>query len=730
MAEKVKRTIFGVKRDNGFFTRVSAGFSALLDKLYGVLAGKKRLLVFLAAWSAILNYCLETSLRKNFLLGFVHVFTQPFTFLYNTLILFCCFSVMLLLRRRLFYFTVVSVVWLGLAITDYVVLLSRNTPLNAPDFRIIKSAFGVVKIYLNLFEQILVLLLIVLGISLLVFSYVKGKRSPRDMSFSLPSFAVISCTTLAVTLLYSGAVITSHFSDLPNAYKEYGFAFSFLCSVVDRGIDKPDNYSDESLQTLMIQLEEELPDDAPTAPPPPEGAASPSETTPNIVFLQLESFYDPTNIEGLRFNEDPIPVFHSLQQSSLSGKLTVPSIGAGTANTEFEVISGMDIDYFGVAEYPYLSVLQNSTCESIAYNLKAYGYAAHAMHNHTGSFYDRHKVFPNLGFDTFTSIENMRNIHRNERGWAKDSMLVDELSGVLSSTPGQADVVYAISVQGHGKYPVSAEEFQAIYPPENPAHIKVTGNETDPEKPGVDYWINQMHDVDAFLGSLIGTFSHYEEPTVIVMYGDHLPSFTLDSWKLVEGNLYQTQYVIWSNFDLGSYPERDLHSFELSSYIMNMFGFDSGYINRLHQKYSGTETDYSEELHLLQYDLLYGDKKIFEGANRYLPTNIRFGYRDIAIHDVGFVGSSVFVYGENFNEYSRIYINGSKKQTTYINDGCVSAGNISLHPGDRVKVVQVTTDLVEVGESAVHVISPEEAGEAGGFHNFFSMDKILPSKKS
>lgn len=67
--------------------------------------------------------------------------------------------------------------------------------------------------------------------------------------------------------------------------------------------------------------------------------------------------------------------------------------------------------------------MQDKTCESVAYDLKDYGYAAHAMHNHTGSFYDRHKVFPNLGFDTFTSIENMRNIRRNERGWAKDAML-------------------------------------------------------------------------------------------------------------------------------------------------------------------------------------------------------------------------------------------------------------------------------------------------------------------
>ncbi len=700
-----------------------------LDKFYALLNTKKQLLLFLAFWSVLLNYLLESSLRKNFLLGFVHILAQPLVFAFNSLLIFAFFSLLLLLKRRLFGFTVLNVVFLTLAITNYIVLLSRNTPLNAPDFRIIKSAFGVVTIYLNIFEQILVVLLILLGLSLLAFTYFKGRLSERDMSFSLPTFAIVCCVTLSSVLLYSHAVITAHFSDLPNAYKEYGFTFSFLCSVVDRGIDKPDNYTDESLETLKVSLDdhsETKEHDSKT----PENTVMPSEVTPNIIFLQLESFYDPTNIEDLHFNEDPIPVFHSLQENYPSGKLTVPSIGAGTANTEFEVITGMDLDYFGVAEYPYLSVLQDNTCESVAYDLKAYGYAAHAMHNHTGSFYDRHKVFPNLGFDTFTSIENMQNIRRNERGWAKDAMLADEIKGVTASTPNQADLVYAISVQGHGKYPVSIEEFNELYPSEHPAHIRVTGNETDPEKPGVDYWVNQVHDMDAFLGSLVSEFAASKEPTVIIMYGDHLPSFTLDNWKIKDGNLYQTQFVIWSNFDLPEKNAPDMHSFELSSYIMRMFGFESGYINRLHQKYYANGKDYSAELHLLQYDLLYGGKKIYGGADRYLPTNIRYGYRDITISSIAHIGNNIFVYGENFNEYSHIYVNGSKKQTSYIDNGCVSAGNIVLHTGDRIKIVQVTTDLVEVGESDIYVISENEADVPDNwFHNFFSIDRIISGKE-
>ena len=174
----------GIKNESGIFTKTKDMLAKGMDKLYAILAQKKKLLVFLACWSAILNFFLEASLRKNLILGFVHIVTQPLTYLYNVLILFCVFTVILFLKRRLFGFCVISVVWLALAITNYVVLLSRNTPLNAPDFRIIKSAFGVVKIYLNIFEQIVVIPLIMIGISLLVAAFIKGKRSPRNLYFS------------------------------------------------------------------------------------------------------------------------------------------------------------------------------------------------------------------------------------------------------------------------------------------------------------------------------------------------------------------------------------------------------------------------------------------------------------------------------------------------------------------------------------------------------------------
>ena len=140
-------------------------------------------------------------------------------------------------------------------------------------------------------------------------------------------------------------------------------------------------------------------------------------------MVQLESFIDPNRLEGFTYSENPVPVFTELKENYTSGYLSVPAIGAGTANTEFEVLTGMSLDYFGPGEYPYKTILQQSTCESIAYNLKELGLGTHVIHNNTGTFYDRHLVFPNLGFDSFTSLEYMNHVDKNPLGWAKDTIL-------------------------------------------------------------------------------------------------------------------------------------------------------------------------------------------------------------------------------------------------------------------------------------------------------------------
>ncbi|MFR7901565.1 MAG: sulfatase-like hydrolase/transferase [Ruminococcus sp.] len=149
-----------------------------------------------------------------------------------------------------------------------------------------------------------------------------------------------------------------------------------------QGSVDPRDYSEQEI-TRIEKTEDNLPTD--------QGG----QQRPNIHLpVQLESFFDPTLVEYLNISEDPIPNFRKLMKEYTSGYYKVPSVGAGTANTEFESITGMSLHYFGPGEYPYKSILKETTCESAPYVLKNLGYSTHAVHNNEANFYGRRSYFP------------------------------------------------------------------------------------------------------------------------------------------------------------------------------------------------------------------------------------------------------------------------------------------------------------------------------------------------
>jgi phosphoglycerol transferase MdoB-like AlkP superfamily enzyme len=149
-------------------------------------------------------------------------------------------------------------------------------------------------------------------------------------------------------------------------------------------------------------------------------------------------------MEGVTFSENPVPNFTAIKEQYPSGVLYIPVIGAGTVNTEFEILTGMNVNHFGAGEYPYRSILIKKTCETVAYDLLASGYRTHAIHNHEGSFYLRNDVYKNMGFETFTSIEYFQNPTFNENDWAHDALLTDEILYILDSTE-ESDFIFTVS---------------------------------------------------------------------------------------------------------------------------------------------------------------------------------------------------------------------------------------------------------------------------------------------
>lgn len=631
--------------------------------------------------SLLVNLVIEAFSRFSLWKAFGYFFTSPLIFLVNTFIISIIIAPSILSRRRTFFYLLTSTIWLAVGVVDFFLLHNRVTPFNANDLRMIQDAIDVAFHYYTVFQLILIAIMIaavIAGIIIAFFKFPKRKETipykkmiPLTLAIMLGGFGV-------VRLGIATDIMAQTFPNIADAYHDYGLPYCFVCSLVDQGIDKPSDYSPEKVETVISPL---------AASPSVSVPAPESKKAPNVIFIQLESFFDPKRIDGIEFATDPIPTFTSLMQNYTSGFLTVPSISAGTANTEFEVLTGMNMADFGTGEYPYKTILKTHTCESIAYNLKTMGYGTHAIHNNTATFYGRNIVYRNLGFDDFDSVELMQNVVRNELNWAKDEVLYGEIITALDSTPG-ADLVFTVSVQGHGKYPDEDILSNAI------ELADINDAYSDDTIYGLKYYITQLHEMDAFIAHLIEYLEERDEPTVLVLYGDHLPGFNFSADDLKAGELLQTEYVMWSNFEMEA-EHRDLHAYQLSAYVMNRLNYHEGLVCKLHQQFM-TEEDtasYLEELTLLSYDMLYGEMYCFNGENPYKPTDIVYGFRDVFLNSIEVIYDDdentgyLTVIGENFSPYTDIYINGERyKSTIYLNENKVFLANVKLTEGDTILV--------------------------------------------
>ena len=610
----------------------------------------KKFFTFYVFLPVILDIVIESLNRKSVFSAFSYMVDKPFLFMFNVLIIMLTLSVAMYFKREIFVLTLMSVVWLLFGVINFVILHFRVTPFSAVDFTLISSAISVSGHYLTAFN----VMVIFFAIAILVISLIcLFKRTPCFQKNTTKKAYMLS--TLVILTLAAGIVVmhksstsvqalAENYTNISEAYENYGFVYCFANSIIDTGIKKPEDYSEES----MAQIKDSIKDTGTDEP----------EVKPDIVMIQLESFFDICDVKGVSFSRDPLPNFHRLQKEYSNGQLTVPTVGAGTVNTEFEVLTGMSQHDFGVSEYPYKTVLKSKTSESICNDLAQIGYSSHAVHNNTATFYGRNKVFSNLGFDSFTSVEYMNNITLNPNGWAKDDVMVDEILKTLDDNKNKSDFTFGITVQSHGKYnDVKTDSKDPV---------KVYNAPTGKEE-SYEYYVNEINEVDQMIGKLVYALGKREKPTVLVLYGDHLPSLDLSNEDLEDGSLYETQYIIWNNYGLKE-KDQDLKAYELYPEVLDQIGIHTGVITQFHQQADRSSDTYQTDLKALEYDLLYGENYIYDGEVPFTASNLQMGTNPLKIADVYQKDGQYIVRGDNFTPYCRVYFDGKELESQWIDE--------------------------------------------------------------
>ncbi|MCH5268001.1 MAG: LTA synthase family protein [Lachnospiraceae bacterium] len=608
----------------------------------------KRYLGFYILLPILLEILIESFNRKSVFSAFKYLTGSPLLFLFNTLIIMLTLSIAMFFKREIFALVTIATVWVLFGVVNFVILHFRVTPFSAVDFTLIKSAISVSGHYLNLFTIAMVIFAAVVLLVGLVCLFLKApvntEYNHRQILFSLTFCATLG---MAIVVIHRSSnsvqALSTHYTNISEAYENYGFAYCFANSILDTGIKKPENYSEESVRAVSGALDNQ----------------KSSDKHPNIIMVQLESFFDVEYVKGLRFSRDPLPNFHRLERKYSSGMITVPTVGAGTVNTEFEVLTGMRQHDFGVSEYPYKTVLKTTASESVCTDLKALGYTAHAVHNNEATFYGRNIVFSSLGFDTFSSMEFMNGLTDNLNGWCNDDVLTKEVVKTLDSTEGP-DFTMVITVQSHGKYDgISMDD----------PDITVSGAPEGKED-AYQYYVNQLYEVDQVIGALIQELNRRQEKTVLVLYGDHLPSMELGEDDLSNGDLYQTQYVIWDNMELEK-QDKDLHSFELYADVLQRIDIHEGMITKYHQQTNHGKKAYYEGLTMLSYDLLYGENYVYGGENPFVATELQMGTEKVQLTKVQKTKGKYRVIGKGFTPFCKVYYDGKQIESVWRDSGCL-----------------------------------------------------------
>ena len=670
--------------------------------------------------SVVEGVLLEILGRRSILSPFVFIFHNPVVFVYNILIIFFTLSISLLFKRRGFVMGFISILWIAVGAINFVLLGYRITPFSAIDFLMFSDVLSMFNIYFNLPQRIAIVVSVIVFIIIIVLAFLKTPIVKGKVNYIQGSIVVLISFTLvyaATFVALETSLISDKFTNLGTAYKSYGFVYCFANSVIDQGISKPDDYSKNVIDSIANEALETQKDVSDIKWPYKNN----KKQLPDIIVIQLESFIDIGRVRGVHTDKESIPNFKQFQKDYPSGFLTVPAIGAGTANTEFEILTGMKSKIFGAGEYPYKTVLTHTPCESMAQLLLREGYGTHAIHNNKAKFYSRDETYANLGFQSFTSLEYMLHFNRTQTGWAKDDCLQEEILKALDCDE-ESDFVFTISVQGHGRYPKN--ELKCI------EHVKVSLDSEDPELTNqFGYFVNQCYEMDQMIGKLKKSLDKRGKDYIMLLYGDHIPSLTFEDDQFMTGEQNQTEYVIISNFDSGL-EDRDMYSYEMSDYLMRALGFKPGIMQDIHKAYfdedpdatldpvTDIETDlsdnqaldntiYDKNVHEIQYDMLYGEKYIYDLIEPYQRVDMRLGLYDIKINSISYNAStgSIIARGDNFTNFSKIIINNERYPTTYIDEHTIMIipDEVSEPPqiGDVFTVAQIDKDKHELSRSNV-----------------------------
>lgn len=378
-----------------------------------------------------------------------------------------------------------------------------------------------------------------LTIRLMKFS--KQKIRTRVQSFAL-SAAMITGFVLFGTI-GSGNFYISAWRQV-TANRKNGMALNFTINMDALFVEEPTDYSKKTASTILSSV-------------PADEITEETTVQPNIIAIMDETFVDLSILGdlGLENTNDVMPFVHSLsgQDNTITGQLVVPAFGGGTCNSEYEFLTSNSYAFFKGGSYPMLQYIHGKT-DSLASVLSEQGYNTVGMHPYYGSGWNRKNAYPLMGFDTFLDIDDFdEETTEYLRRYVSDNSSFDKVIETYEKNNAESDsplFMFNVTMQNHCGYDTTYENF--------PETVEF---EFDSIYPYTKQYLSLIQESDRAIEQLVNYFREQEEPTIIVLFGDHMPyienSFynhlTNGSMRTVselEMDKHTVPFFIWANYDI------------------------------------------------------------------------------------------------------------------------------------------------------------------------------------
>jgi len=368
-------------------------------------------------------------------------------------------------------------------------------------------------------------------------------RLPSTLVFIIPIIVLYNTPKTTEKLLNKFTMSFENSVLQSSNYKYNGFTNAFTINCFALKVVAPDEYS----ETYIAQSLKDY------------TSSKTQSQTPDVIVVMSEAFTDIRELKNTTFSQNPLVNYDEIRsrENAVSGNIYTTAHGGGTVRTEFEVITGLTIDYLVNGTSPYLYVTRD--LESYVSNYKNQGYKTTGIHTYDGKFYMRNEAYPLLGFDEFIAqdavVANYDEKYR--RGYIIDDVFMDVVIDTLEKNTDTPNFIYGITMENHGAYDKSKEENIIV---------KVQNDRLDQAQlDSVTTYTQGVYYADLSLKKLVDYVDSREKPTVVVFFGDHKPALGAyhaaynqagnvnisDGYDTEENKcIYSAQYLIYSNYDV------------------------------------------------------------------------------------------------------------------------------------------------------------------------------------